>query len=344
VRSLAVQVRDGIHAILVDGSANPEPLRRTAGFLSRALYPPDTLPHETPARPRVLTPSEFADPAVGDVTGVDCVYLCDVPNPTIDLAAKLDSVLKRGGSVVVGLGPNAAANIALYNKILYNDGNGIMPGQIVEPVTTVSLDDPGFRLIGDEDDYRRPPLLYFRDENRRAGLTIVPFKTYLRLDAPSDGRARRILSFARVQAGTQPANRKPDAAFVEWTRHRGRVVVFTSSFNDDWNDWPPIPSYLEFQDQLLRYMASTPDRHTLQVGDTIEDFFPPVTVGAKATLAGPEGISAAIPLTLQDEAGVGRFTDTRLSGLYRLKMDDQPDRLFAVNVPESYRARDRNRI
>ena len=37
---------------------------------------------------------------------------------------------------------------------------------------------------------------------------------------------------------------------------------------------------------------------------------------------------------MQDEAGAARFLDTRLSGLYRIRVDGQPDSVFAVNVPE----------
>ena len=39
-------------------------------------------------------------------------------------------------------------------------------------------------------------------------------------------------------------------------------------------------------------------------------------------------------LTVQDEAGYLRFDETRLSGIYRFKVDGQPDSVFAVNVPE----------
>jgi hypothetical protein len=334
-RSLAVQVRDGLRAVLVDGSADPVPLRRSSGYLARALFPPDARLTDTPARPRVMTPAEFADPAVGDLSNVDCVYLCDLPNPTLEIAAKLDLHLKRGGGVVIGLGPNAAANIPLYNKVFFNDGNGILPGAIGDPVSTSSPDDTGFRFTADDEAYRRPPLQPFRDENVRAGLTTAPFKTYLKIDAPPDGRARRILSFASVVPSPEPAMRKPDAALIEWARQRGRVIVFTSSFNDDWNDWPPLPTYLPFQQELLRYAASTPDRHTLQVGDVIEDYFSPAAVGNVATLTGPEGLSVSLPVATQDEVGVVRFADVRLSGLYRLKLEGQPERVFAVNVPES---------
>ena len=112
--------------------------------------------------------------------------------------------------------------------------------------------------------------------------------------------------------------------------------VFTSSFNEDWNDWATDlgHTYLPFQHELLRYVATSPDRHTIPVGDAIEEFYPPIAVGQTAALAGPESISASLILSMQDEAGAARFADTRLSGLYRIRVDGQPDSVFAVNVPE----------
>src|SRR5262249_60629704 len=89
VRAIAVQVRDGLHAILVDGKPDPVPARRAAWYLHRALFPPDARPADTPARPGTMTPAEFMDPSVGDLTGIDCVYLCDLPAPTAELASEL---------------------------------------------------------------------------------------------------------------------------------------------------------------------------------------------------------------------------------------------------------------
>ncbi|MBA4186462.1 MAG: hypothetical protein C0467_00445 [Planctomycetaceae bacterium] len=336
-RAIAVSVRDGIHAILVDGKPDPDPFRRAAGYLSRALFPPEAKPGDSPARPRIMTPAEFADPSAGDLTGVDCVYLCDVPSPTPDLAMKLDAVLKRGGGVVIGLGPNAAINRARYNQVLYSEGTGILPGPLGDVVVTGPT-EAGYRLAADEEDYGKPPLQFFQNEKIRGGLIMAPFRSFIRLDSPADSRTRRILSF--VPAGTpqvapgSTGTRKPDAAFAEWSRHRGRVVVYTSSFNEDWNDWPPLPSYLMFQQEFIRFVTSSPDRHTIQVGEDIEEFYPPAAAGVKATLSGPEGISATLPLVMQDESGVARFQGTRLSGLYRLRVEGQSERVYAVNIPE----------
>ena len=64
VRALSVQVRDGLHTVFVDGNSDPSPLRRAAGYLARALYPPDATPSITPARIKLMTPTEFLAPGM----------------------------------------------------------------------------------------------------------------------------------------------------------------------------------------------------------------------------------------------------------------------------------------
>jgi len=349
-RAVVVEARDGLHALIVDGKRNEaDPLRRAGEYLARALVPPGSRPSDTPARLHrpggrwpespsdrwMLSYGEFADPAVGDTTGADCVYLADVPTVTPAMAARLEAHLKRGGGVVIGLGPNAVAARDTYNRVLYADGKGVLPAPLGELVS-VPADAPGFNLSADDAEYRRTgsPLAAFRDDNPRAGLVGVPFRGYVKM---TDGGARRVLSFAPAGPGT--AGAKLDPAVLEWPRFRGRVVVYTSSLNRDWTEWPIFPSYLEFQHELLRFAAANPDPHTARVGDALEEFFPAAAAGLTAGVTGPEGIGGDTPVTLRDESAVARFADTRLAGFYRMRLTDPRerapgdgrDRVFAVN-------------
>src|SRR6185312_4963386 len=112
VRSIAVDVRAGIHALIVDGKkGEAERLRRAGEHLARALVPPGAKPTETPARLQrpgarrpetpderwILSPAEFASPDVGDPSGAECIFLCDLPALTATMVAKLEAHLKRGG-------------------------------------------------------------------------------------------------------------------------------------------------------------------------------------------------------------------------------------------------------
>lgn len=334
-RILAVRVRDGLPTLLVNGRPAADPLRRASEYLQEALDPGGLKLPGNPARPRTLSLSEFADPTLGDLSAVDCVFLCDVPTITPAEVARLEAHLKRGGGVVIGLGPNAADNRELYNRLLYADGTGLLPGPLLGVRAADGADDPGFRLAADEPAYRRPPLAAFRDDNARAGLTGVPFRKYVRLDAPADGKARRLLSFVPAAPRPEPTLEKPEPAVVEWPRHRGRVIVYTSTFNTDWTDWPILPSFLPFAHELLRFAASNPDRHTLEVGEALEEFLPVTAVGLTAQLTNPAGEITTAAVVPGDEIGVARFADTRLSGLYRFALAGRWDTAFAVNVPEA---------
>lgn len=334
-RALAVEVRDGLRVVLVDGKPDPDPERRAAWYASEALLPASAPPTATPARPKTISVAELADPALGSLTETDCVFLCDVPVLTPETVAKLEAVLKRGGGVVIGLGPNAAAQRELYNRLLFADGNGILPGPLGE-VVAAPPDDPGFRLSPEEAAFAPgQPLFAFRAADDRAALASVAFRGYVRMDAPPDGRARRVLSFAPANPPADAAGRKPDPAVVEWQRHRGRVVVYTSTLNQDWTLWPLAPTYLPFVQEALRFAAANPDRHTVRVGDALEEFFPAANVGQTADLTGPDGLAVTLPITAQDEVGAVAFKDTHLSGLYRLGVGKAGDRVFAVNVPEA---------
>jgi Mg-chelatase subunit ChlD len=338
-RALAVEVRDGLKVTLVDGKFDPDPERRAAWYASEALFPTGIPATKTPARPKTISVPELADPVLGDLTAPDCVFLCDVRELTPETVAKLEAVLKRGGGVVIGLGPNAAANRELYNRLLFADGHGILPGPLGD-VISVPPDDSGFRLSPEEAAFAPgQPLAAFRGADDRAALASVAFRGYVRMDAPPDGRARRVLSFvpATTPGADAPAAppRKPDPAVVEWQRHRGRVVVYTSTFNQDWTLWPLAPTYLPFVQEALRFAATNPDRHTVRVGDALEEFFPAAAVGQTAELTGPDGLAVSLPITAQDESGYVRFADTHVSGLYRLGIGKAGDRVFAVNVPEA---------
>ena len=372
-RALAVEVREGLHVAILDGRPSTDPERRGSSYLSWALHPPGLPLTETPARlfrpgtrppdsPEnrwVLSPTQLADSSTGDLTGADCIFLCDVPNPTPVLVEKLEAHLRRGGGLVIGLGPNAAASREAYNRLLYNDGKGILPGELGPTVAVNPLPQPGvnpiatpgFTLAADDEAFRRPPLAAFQGDNARAGLAGVPFHGYVRLDAPADGRARRVLSFApglELPSGSPAWARRltlfalgyplgpADPAVVEWPWQRGRVVVYTSTFHPDveWTRWPVLPTYLPFAHQLLRFAAANPDRHTVRVGDSLDEFFPAATEEKAVGVSGPEGLTANVPLVSQDEAVLARFTDTRLSGVYRLGVGGSRDRVFAVNVPE----------
>jgi hypothetical protein len=336
VRSLAVSVRDTIPVMVVNGKPSPDALDRASGFLTRALnpFPEGERSPESPAAVRVLNPREFQDAGLGDLfkpdAPVEVVFLCDVPTVGGNEAARLEAHLKRGGSVVIGLGPNASRNIDAYNRVLYNDGNGLLPGRLVG--VKRATDGNHFSLIADEEAFQQPPLLAFKSEKERSSFATPQFGRYVQMELPPTGPARRIFSFLPSARGDKLD--RLDPAVVEWPRHRGRVIVFTSSLNSDWNEWPRTLSYAPFVQELLRFAVAGATRQTVQAGEPLEEYVPANFVGLPATFTHESGtVSDPIQVVPQDEAGLVRWPAADRAGTYRLSIGGQHETLFAVNVP-----------
>lgn len=321
-RSLAFDVRDGLNVLLVNGQPAGPPLKRASEFLAEALAPGGRYSPGNPFRPRTISYEEFHDATLSDLANIDCLVLCDVPGVTPSQVARIESHLKRGGGVIIGLGPNAVAHREIYNRLL----SDYLPGTIVgERHATVNL-------VATDAAYRLPPLNAFPDANARAALSSVPFHGYVRLDPHIVSGARRILAFAGVDSAN---DEKPDAALVEMIRHRGRVVVFTSTLNRDWTDWPVLPSFLPFAHELVRFASSNRDPWTISVGEAIEDYFPADAVGRPAFLTKPDGSRDAATISAADSGGVVRFNPQPLAGLCEITVANQMPHPLAVNVPNS---------
>jgi Aerotolerance regulator N-terminal/von Willebrand factor type A domain len=348
VRSLGVKVRDTIPVALVNGKPAAEPLERASEWLARALYPfPETARLAGyPARPRVLNLAQFADAGLGDLTPFDCVFLCDVPRVSGVEAARLETHLRRGGSVVIGLGPNSAQNLDHYNRVLFNDGNGLLPGRLVGIAKAEG--QGSFSLVADEESFQVPPLAAFRSDNERAGLTLPRFRQYVRMEAPPGGPARRIFSFLPSAAGVGSGEPKPpeviaprttlDPAMLEWPKYRGRVIVYTSTFNTDWTNWPLSPTFPPFVQELLRFAVTGGAPQTVRSGEPLEAYLPAAFAGLNANWIRRDGDTDAMVETTnvvsQDDAGLARLSRTEQSGIYRLEVGSgRPPALFAVNVP-----------
>jgi hypothetical protein len=347
-RTAVIDVKKSLPVMVVNGKPAGDPYEGASEWLLDALNPfgPGAAPVNAPARPRVFTEAEFADPVLSDLANYECVYLCDVPRLTAAEAARLDVHLRRGGGLVVFLGPHV--DVDAYNRILHRDGQGILPARLMSRKQA-----PGtsfFNLIADEARFREPPLSAFVSEQDRAGLFSVRFHEYVR--AQPAAWARTVLSLvpeirageARnkgqlgrsgvARAGT-PSTVDQDPALVHGVRHRGQVVLFTSTANRDWTTWPVSPTFPAMMQEVLYLAASgrTGERAT-NVGETVEV---PLDVAAPSLpihVRLPDGRTRETAAESIDGAGMLRWDQTDSSGLYVATVGSDPhEYLFAINVP-----------
>jgi hypothetical protein len=344
MRSAVVTVKNTVPVMLVNGKPAVEAFDRATEWLRVALNPFDEgmAPTSIAARPRVLSQSQFADEGLGDLTAYDCVFLCDVPRFSMAEVRRLESHVRRGGSVVFCLGPQV--DIGSYNDMLYRDGKGLLPARLTARVKANA--GYNFQLAMEPDADREDPLKPFRSESAREHLMASRFQQFIQTEPVSRAGPRRILSFvpAAIPGAPSATPLSGGAAILEWRppagkepnagRLRGRVALVTTTVNSDWNNWPVSPSFPALMQELLYYVSSARLREqVLQVGEPIELYLPSSS-GAEATISTPDGRTETARTQNQDEASVLRWTDTDISGVYSVSIGLAPQQhLFAVNVP-----------
>lgn len=346
-RTVLVTVKDDVPVMLVNGKPAPDLYERATEWLSDALNPfqGSLSPRNVPARPRTVSEAQFADAALGDLSGYDCVFLCDVARLGTGEVRRLEAHLERGGGVVFCLGPRV--DLEAYNRIVYRNGEGILPARLlaVQP----ALERDTFHLSGDDKSFRESPLDAFASERDRASLLGARFRQYVRTEPPAKGRARKILSFV-PETDVSPGRPTPaalgrpagsgsvpsgDAALVEWSKRRGRVLLFTSTVNMDWTTWPGSPSFPALVQEMMLYaVAGRLREQSLLVGDVLEQVASSSSSGLEMTVTSPDGRSETVRSEHHDDASRFRYVGTDQSGIFKATIGQNPQEvLFAVNVP-----------
>jgi hypothetical protein len=371
-RAVILTVKDTIPVLLVNGKPAADPYERATEYLRLALnpYPSGSDPKFAPLRPKVISAAQFVDTSDAELSAFDCIFLCDVPGFGGGELRRLERQLQRGGGLIFALGDRAAENLESYNRVLFKEERGLLPAKLFKKVKAPL--DHHFTLNAQEDQFLEAPLHAFRDDDDRISLRAGRFRQYVQAKAGSDTKIRTILTYMpELDALTKTpfdrslANDHP--ALIEWNpplerrgarnddggatpprsgplqprpslaRYRGKVLLFTSTLNMDWNSWPGSPSYGAMMQEITRLAASGRLReHAALVGQPLEEYFPSAGNEADAMVYLPgAGLKPQRVRThLVDDVSVFRFADTDVSGIYKVTLGSEPrEYLFAVNVP-----------
>jgi uncharacterized protein (TIGR03067 family) len=225
-----------VDVLLVNGKPAADRFETATEYLSLALLPgPKT---------RIVSAAQFAD---ADMQGRDCIFLCDVPSVTPAQAKALEAFVKRGGGLVIGLGPRV--DLAAYNANLFRQGKGLLPVKLLGKRDAQK--DHAFHFAAAEEAYGLPPLAAFKEQADRLTLVTPRFASFIRIEEPAAGsKARVIASFA-----TKGEPGRAGIALLEWRpfgQTGGRVVLLTSTLNMDWTSWPGSRSFGPMAHELLR--------------------------------------------------------------------------------------------
>lgn len=246
-----------------------------------------------------------------DLRDVDVVMLNDAPAPAGDGARRLREFVERGGGLVVALGPRSGTSAEL-NALLPGT-----PGQVVDrtqgggaPLGYVDLEHPAF------DVFRAP---------RSGDLGAPRFYRYRAVQAPAADSSVSVL--ARFDDGT--------VALAERRVGRGRVLVWSSTLDRQWNDLPVQPLYVPFVHQLVKHAAGFErPRGARTVGDVVD-------ARSAANVADDVALVVTAPDGTRREIGAGeRALTLEQRGFYSVRRAQGADAVLAtvaanVDVAES---------
>jgi hypothetical protein len=366
-RAVVVTVKDTIPVLLVNGKPAGDPYERATEYLKLALNPfrPGSEPKFAPLRPKVISAAQFVDTSEADLAAYDCIFLCDVPQFGSGELRRLEGHLRRGGGIFVSLGDRAAENLEVYNRLLFKNEQGLLPAKLFKKIQAPV--DHHFTLNAQDEQFLEPPLKAFKDDDDRISLRSGRFRQYVQAKAAGDAKVRTILTYlpeldALVKTPLDKTLANDNPALLEWNpplvrdqgaapapkggprsalqaRYRGKVLLFTSTVNMDWNSWPGSPSFGAMMQEATRLAASGRLREQAAlVGQMLEEYFPASGNEVDAVIAYPANLAGLKPQKIRtqviEDMGVFRFSDTDYAGIYKMTVGSDPrEYLFAVNVP-----------
>jgi len=319
-RYFAFEVLDSVPVLAVNGSPSNVARLDELFFLRTALTASGE--GESPIRLQVTTPGELQD---AELAAYPLIILANVESLPLAAVEKLEAYVDRGGSLFVFLGDKA--NRVFYNSQLAAPARlhgGLLPGRLGDLAGDPEASEPGAGFVADVA-FDHPALAAFEDPGF-ARLRGVTFKALWSVEPGTDSSL-----LMRTSNGAP--------LLCERTFGKGRVLLFASTCDRDWTDFPVRPAFLPWIHRLVAYLVQEPLGRDgfIATGEVV-----PLRVSAGTgiqplLIKTPDG-TLAHPVTTTDPAAPLVFEETMQTGIYAAHEADEPPRLaglFAANL-EAY--------
>jgi hypothetical protein len=218
-RNLSVTVREKLDLILVDGRSGPNPFESATDFLQVVL----SIGQE-PWHPQRISDS---DPQANRPAAADLTCIADAANPSPAAVTQYEKLVKEGMGLMIFAGEQV--DPTLYNDRLYKNGMGLLPARINR-----ILDGPVKGLLVEP--FADSPLASL-SKIAPAALSRIASRRLLELDTTG-----KLAEGVRVLARWNDPEGHP--AIIEKQFGRGRVLLWTTTADREWTDWPVDPTYV----------------------------------------------------------------------------------------------------
>ena len=293
-RLFAYQPDRKIKALVVDGDPRGVAHQHDSFYVEKALNPFSSPMADI--EPTVSTLSEFSEQKLKQYS---VIILCNVRDMAIGLEQELEKFVLRGGALIIGLGDQV-------DPKYYNEKLGLLLPVVLKSINQVRTEDKPFHLLAQPSNH---PVLKVFTGNMLKEMARIPFRTLYSIEPRSNREFEVPMRFT---------NQFP--AVIESEFGAGKVILYTSSLDRDWNHFPIHPTFLPWIQRWVKYSAQSLEnisRHDITVGAPLileEMEQPPLVVapGGKVTVARRNTQSAPI------------FEDTHRPGVYELYQWTRP--------------------
>jgi len=317
--SIITPVRDEVKTLLIKGRSGATAMTGATDFLEIALTP-----HQSAASslkdvigPTVVEEQRFREK---DLEGVEIIIMANVEKLNGNQLKHLQEHIANGAGLIIFSGPNC--DVRWYEQEMYKDGKGLLPARPAG-FGHVDASQAPARLISQR--FTHPALVYFNDA-RGMNLLDAGFNHWQQFDKV-EGSARVLLNLDRG-----------DPLLIEKPYEQGRVLLFASSANAQWNSMPLQPAFVPLMQRLVTHLATqnTPPAYQT-AGSELDMDVSREDAEAALQIIDPHHRPHEVKADkVNDETYKLRYADTFLPGLYELRRKDDahssnPLRRFAFN-------------
>jgi len=244
----------------------------------------------------VLEPLAIEQAANQSLSKYAFVVLSDVGSMPSGFENSLRTYVASGGSLLVALGLRSAAlgRVPVSNEPIQGSSYASLAGSRFEAVASADAEHPALRQA-----------------NKLDG---VKFYQVIKVDPAASHVVARLTNQAPL--------------LLERQVGEGRVMVFTSTFDNVGNDLPQHNSFVPFVEETARYLGGQQDRSGNVAVDSYIELRSARERGAAIDLTEPGG---SHPLSLKDATTVQSFQVTR-EGFYDIHRANGREELIAVHA------------
>lgn len=323
-RWCAVSLPKALPLLLVCSDAGSPAGQGDAFYLSLALHPQSRAPDadaDSLFRPTIVDQRELTALPLADYRAV---ALLNIDPPSDEALRRLQDFVSEGGGLIIALG---ARSRAAFGDTRANSAGWLerLAGAQPNARQPVAAGDEPLRLHAPDWSH---PILSELAGRTSASLARAIFADYVPI-VLLQPQARRILDYTNG-----------DAALLDLSGPRGRVLLWTSSFDMEWNTLAAQPDFVPFMMNLAAYAAGLDSMlQNVTVGSALHDWLAAGDTAAPALLRRPDGRRDPWRTTAEPDATRAattrravRYEQTDLPGLYSTEPPAVASH-FAVNTP-----------